>query len=424
MDARPTARYYPRPETPPEVNRLLTPKRSALVALSLLVLASGLPVANAAELECPRVETSTLATIDTGGEAYPSALVEMRIRPDGRPVILYAGGPMNAQSKRLINCHDPRCGTFDDTIVSSAFNYIDAFGLAIGAGGRPLILSNHYGRLMYFECANERCSLSRSVEIEATFPGNLRTLLVRPDGRPQLVYAKGGSSDAPYDIVSYTCADSRCTSGVSRTLVDVQPDRWLTMGATSTFDSEGRLIMSYLQNGGSYADSEFKVLRCDDLECATVQTRTVSSKHGLRNALFAWMHLLGDDRPLLMDDLSPFTSGQALLIECADSNCEDAITTDLFSSPGRRLLGVNVHDTNLPLMGTLSESTAGFYICQDPECSEVQLVETAASQPLFNWGSLQMGPQKHPLFAYFDETGTKLRLLQCESLLVFGDGFD
>jgi hypothetical protein len=412
------------PETRPEVDCLRTPKYFALAALSVLVTALSHANAAAAELECPGVQASTLATINTGGEAYPSALVEMRLRPDGRPVILYSGGPRNAQTARVINCHDSRCNSFDDTVLSSAFNYADAFGLAISADGRPLILSSHYGRLTYFECANERCSLSHSVQIDPVFPGRLRTLLVRPDGRPQLIYAKGGSAEIPYDIVSYTCTDSRCASGVSKTLVDVLPERQLTLGATSTFDSEGRLVMSYLQNDGDYSDTDFQVLRCDDPQCATLQTRTVSSEPGYRNALFAWMHLLSDDRPLLMDDLSPSMFGKALMIECADGSCEEAITTDLPSSPDRRLVGINVHGINLPLMGTLSETTAGFYVCQDPDCVDVQLLEAAANQPFFNSASLQMGPQTRPLLAYFDEAGTELRLLQCNSLNVFADGFD
>ncbi len=390
----------------------------------MLVVALGHANTAAAELECPGVQASTLATINTGGETYPTALVEMRIRPDGRPVILYSGGPRNAQTARVINCHDSRCHSFDDTLLSSAFNYPDAFGLAVSADGRPLILSNHYGRLTYFECANEQCSLSRSVQIDPVSPGFLRTLLVRPDGRPQLIYSKGGRAEVPYDIVSYTCTDSRCASGVWKTLVDILPERDITMGATSTFDSQGRLVMSYLQSGGDYSDTDFQVLRCDDPQCATLPTRTVSSEPGYRNALFAWMHLLSDDRPLLMDDLTPSLSARTLMIECADGGCEEAITTDLPSSPDRRLLGINVHGINLPLMGTLSETTAGFYVCQDADCVDAQLLETGASQPFFNAASLQMGPRTSPLLAYFDEAGTKLRLLQCNSLSVFADGFD
>lgn len=396
-----------------------------LLALSLLMVAAANSAVAADALQCPLpVEASTLATIDTGGDDYPNALVEMRIRPDGRPLIVYTGGPSNAQTARVINCHDSRCGSFDDTLLSSTYNYLDALGLGLANDGRPLILYSHFGRLTYVECGDERCSTSRPVQIEPVNPGFLRTLLVRPDGRPELIYSKGSSSDAPYDIVRYRCDDASCSSGNKQTLVEVDASSSLTMGATASYDSQGRLVMSYLHNNGNFYNTDFKLLQCSDPGCTTLQTRTVSAEPGYRNALVAWSHLLADDGPLLLDDRSDTAAGRSLLIECADGGCTDAISTPLFSNPGRHLVGIRTHDLDRPLMGTLSQTSAGFYVCADADCSDFQLMETPATQPFFNSASLQLSAQMNPMLAYFEATGTQLRLLQCASTVVFRNGFD
>ena len=76
--------------------------------LIALALAMGGTQAVAASLEpllpgCPYVETHELATLTPNSSRY-QRFVTMVYRPDGRPVIAYAGGTSSEQSLHLILC--------------------------------------------------------------------------------------------------------------------------------------------------------------------------------------------------------------------------------------------------------------------------------------------------------------------------------
>lgn len=399
--------------------------RASALALGLIFSPQSLFANSSDLLDCPFAETKTLATIDTGGSSLPYSLVEIRFRADGRPIIAYSSGLANQQQLRLINCHDLRCSTYEDKLVVSSNNFFDAIGFALSNDGRPLFLANYAGTLRYYECSDADCSLSRHVQIESTTPGSIRALAVRPDGRPVLLYSRSQyATEGARDIVHFLCDTTQCTSGTTTTLVDVDPSaQWNVLGMVPRMDSQGLLVASFLQNSGSYIQTDVNLVRCLDATCSNAERRTVSSQSGLRRGLWAWMTLLPDNRPLFVNGISP-AYGPATLIECAEAGCENVQSRNLFSSTQRHFLGVSTHSTLLPLIGTLTPNSAGFYACRDADCTSVSLLEAPAIDPIFNYTTLQMGPNAKPILAYFDERGTKFKMLQCGPLEVFKSSFE
>ena len=149
--------------------------------LIALALAMGGTQAVAASLEpllpgCPYVETHELATLTPNSSRY-QRFVTMVYRPDGRPVIAYAGGTSSEQSLHLILCDDVACTSRTDRELDTVFGYAAAPGLVLTSDGRPLLFADRFGTLRYYECHDTQC---------ASFTP--RTIETRSD-RQRLVFA-------------------------------------------------------------------------------------------------------------------------------------------------------------------------------------------------------------------------------------------
>ena len=394
-----------------------------LLAVSFLIPGT---VTAADTLDCPRSKAKEIATVETGSESIVERQVAMRIRADGRPLIAYTGGLTNQQTLWLVDCLDKKCNSSRSAQIDSSSNYNFGLGFALSQDGRPLILTQYYGKLTYYECSDVLCAEKRKVEVETSNPGNIRSLEVMPDGKPMLIYSHGGTapSDA-YDVFAFVCSDTRCQSGVKTKLVDIDPDGdWFSSEASTELDAQGRLVLLYLNNNGGMLSGKMKLTRCAGADCTQTSTETVSQARAQTWSQRTSMFLLPDSRPLILDGQAGFFGASwGSLIECDSSDCQNTVSNTLFSSPSRHFAGVTVPQGGSPVLGVFDDATAGFYLCSDDDCTAGQSVVEAATTPAYRTSTLRANASGVPYLAYFSDGGRQLQLATC-SLDIWANSFE
>lgn len=156
--------------------------------------------------------TSFTRTVLPGANSDTRPAVE--VRPDGRPVIFYA----SVGGSELYDCADVTCSSGSSRMVSGSGNSTsNVMEMALRADGRPVLLYvvSNTNDVFVFDCADVNCSngTSRLLVDEPTTNGTFLSnygIVVGPGDRPIVMYAL--SSGAGNQLRYVRCNDSACTA--------------------------------------------------------------------------------------------------------------------------------------------------------------------------------------------------------------------
>ncbi|MCB1554482.1 MAG: hypothetical protein KDJ14_11805 [Xanthomonadales bacterium] len=399
--------------------------------LIALALAMGGTQAVAASLEpllpgCPYVETHELATLTPNSSRY-QRFVTMVYRPDGRPVIAYAGGTSSEQSLHLILCDDVACTSRTDRELDTVFGYAAAPGLVLTSDGRPLLFADRFGTLRYYECHDTQCASFTPRTIESSIQGFARAMIMLPQDKPVMIYSTRNAGPSNWDIVARTCTSTSCESSDLTTIHDVDPSGdFFTGAATSAIDQSGMLALAFIQGNNTTANNVMRVLRCTNADCSTSTVNTVSTPQSNSHPERSSLQILADDRPLVFDGQTGAVATRwDGLVECADAACNSALPTPLTVTDATYNAGLILLDDTRPLIASFAANQVGFHVCDDLDCSTSSTYWAASGvSPSGLESMLSRSPEGRPHLLYFDGDGTKLNALTCAPITVFAQGFE
>ncbi len=182
------------------------------------------------------------------------------VRPDGRPVIYYS----NVGGSELYDCADASCSSGNSRMVSGGGNFTgDVIEMTLRADGRPVLLYtvSNANDVFVFDCADINCSsgTSRLLVNEPTGSGTFLvgfSIIVGPGDRPIVMYSFFSNTGNQLRYVR--CNDSACTAA---TAINVGTNVNFS-GAPLTLRSDGRA--AFLEpSANNYAV-------CDNADCSGV----------------------------------------------------------------------------------------------------------------------------------------------------------
>lgn len=199
----------------------------------------------------------------SGSGNSTSNVLEMALRTDGRPVLLYAVSNLN--DVYVFDCADVNCASgsqrllVDEPTVNSAFNW--NYAITVGPGDRPIVMyvfnNNTGSQQRYVRCDDSAC-LSATVSTVGTSSTSFATpLALRSDGHP--VFIENGPNNLAICDTADCSGQARFpifTGGIVRTLQLRSGDRPVYEAGTVASGS---------------------VTMCDDPTCATAQQRLLLS---------------------------------------------------------------------------------------------------------------------------------------------------
>ena len=199
----------------------------------------------------------------SGSGNSTSNVLEMALRTDGRPVLLYAVSNLN--DVYVFDCADVNCTSgsphllVDEPTVNSAFNW--NYAITIGPGDRPIILygfnDNSGSQQRYVRCNDSACLSATVSSIGTSITFYATPLALRSDGHP--VFIENGPNNLAICDTADCGGQARFpifTGGIVRTLQLLSGDRPVYEAATV----------------GSAS-----VTVCDDPTCASAQQRLLLS---------------------------------------------------------------------------------------------------------------------------------------------------
>jgi hypothetical protein len=181
----------------------------------------------------------------------PGSRPLIRVRPDGRPVVVY-WSPSDGAS-HLTVCGDAECGAGNVTTTVPVSAVDRDIGLT--SGGLPVFVTSQDQALLLIECMDETCTRTSSVSIDSARQPRLR---LDSHGRPLI------AALADRSVVLYRCSDASCTSGERSSLAELGPpstegDEVVTLDLGA--DRDDRPFVS-LSAGGS-----LQLLSCSTSAC-------------------------------------------------------------------------------------------------------------------------------------------------------------
>lgn len=199
----------------------------------------------------------------SGNGNSTSEVMELALRADGRPVLLYTRSNLN--DVYLFVCADIGCGSGSSRLVadepSDGSTWIATFAVAVGQGNRPVAMYSRNaasgGGLQFVRCDDSECASITARSVGTASNLFATPLAIRSDGRPVFIESNFSSHTLA------VCGDADCStvarhplpgSGVVTTLRLMGGD-WPVFESTS---------------GGSAS-----VTQCADPLCEASETRVV-----------------------------------------------------------------------------------------------------------------------------------------------------
>lgn len=199
----------------------------------------------------------------SGSGNSTSDVIEMALRTDGRPVLLYAVSNLN--DVYLFDCADADCtsGTQHLLVDEPTGNgtFLWNYAIIVGPGDRPIVMyglvSNSASALRYLRCNDSACNTATVGSVGSSTTFFATPLALRSDGRP--VFLEQGPNNLAI------CDNADCTGlarfpigigGISRSLALLSGDRPVFEVGSSGF------------GGLSW---------CDDASCSSAQSRLLLS---------------------------------------------------------------------------------------------------------------------------------------------------
>ena len=220
-------------------------------------------VGGSAAYDCSNADCGSGSARAVSGEGNSTGnVIEMALRADGRPVLLYAVSNLN--DVYVFDCADVNCSSGTQRLLADEPTGNNAnlthFAIVIGPGDRPIVmyaLNSASGSLQrYVRCNDSACSAASVSSIGTNQVYYASPLALRSDGRPAFIESGLNNNYA-------VCDNADCTgvarfpvgiSGIVRSLV-------LQTGDRPAFESGTTGLGS--------------ITSCDDATCSSAQQRTL-----------------------------------------------------------------------------------------------------------------------------------------------------
>lgn len=223
----------------------------------------------------PACSSGELREVSGSGNST-SDVMELALRADGRPVLLYTTSNLN--DVHLFVCADAGCSSGSSRLIADeaadGSTWLGTFAVAVGANDRPLAMYSRNATsgagLRFVRCDDSACSSATARTVGPATNLFATPLAIRSDGRPVFIESNFSSHTLA------VCSDADCStverhplpgSGIVRTL-HLLPGNWpvfeSTSGGTASVTacadplcaaSDTRVVMTDLQSGASYQGS-------------------------------------------------------------------------------------------------------------------------------------------------------------------------
>lgn len=343
------------------------------LSIPLVFSAGGQPLvlyrdASAAQIRSAFCTTAACATVQrrVATNGIVASAPDVALRPDGRAVAIWT----RLREPRIGLCRDLACSGIDYRDPDSGNSDGSRPSIVVRPDGRPFAFYSYFGGNAAWDCADVDCSSGTLRQVGGTgnSSGDFTEIALRPDGRPVLLYARRSSND----VFVFDCADVDCSSGSERLVAD-EATAFSTQlsGFSIAVGSDNRPRIAYgvqfQPTPGSFA-GEQRLLRCDDSACSSATARTLAAEATYGTVPLA---IRDDGRPVLIEQFSASRN----LVTCDDVDCASATRValpNLFDILGNMtLVGGSV-----PLFGSGTTNSGGYWQCDDAACAAAMRVET------------------------------------------------
>jgi hypothetical protein len=197
----------------------------------------------------------------SGSGNFTGDVIEMTLRADGRPVLLYTVS--NANDVFVFDCADVNCSSgtarllADEPTASGTF--LSSFAIIVGPGDRPIVMysffSNGGNQLRYVRCNDSACTAATAINVGSNVNFYGTPLALRNDGRPAFLETSAGN---------YVVCDNADCTGVARF-----PTATGSIVRTLALKTGDRPIWESSTTGMGIISA------CEDATCSTLQQNVV-----------------------------------------------------------------------------------------------------------------------------------------------------
>jgi hypothetical protein len=219
-------------------------------------------VGGSAAYDCDDADCSSGQTRTVSGSGNSTSnVIEMALRPDGRPVLLYTVSSQN--DVYLFLCADAGCSSGSSRLLAdeptTGPTFLGPYAVGVGSSDRPFAI---YGRssggstdLMFVRCDDADCSGASSRSLGPRQNAHALPLAVRGDGRPVFI----DHNFASYQLA--VCSDADCS--------EVERHPLPPSGFVRSLKLSGGLLPEWDATVGGIG----RHFRCLDPLCADVEQR-------------------------------------------------------------------------------------------------------------------------------------------------------
>lgn len=351
----------------------------------------------------PLLALPTFTVLDS---AFNSGLyTSLRTAPDGLPALSYYDDTDGAV--RYARCHDDACADASSVVVDGE----GATGLSTSlayADGLPVI--SYYdldaGAVRLAWCHDVECRRSDRMLVDAAVPDVTRTALtIAPDGRAEVAYAAGPTTDLAGLHLARCWPPAR--GGAGRCDLDRLDGPAVGEYVASARRGDTLVIV--------YRDEAHRLLRM--ATCTTDACEVTTPDPTVGAGLQPSVALAGDGTPVVAHlDLA----GRELrLLRCPDAPCTGGETAILADTPGAGFFPtVALRDDGAATVAYYDEATRALWLaaCADTACTAVERNVVDALGIVGLHISLVLADDGAPLIAYHDQSNRQLKVARCANV--------
>ena len=284
----------------------------------------GLRVYDCADADCKDGSARPL-------DSVPARGINIAVRPDGRPLIVYGDADLAVRSVKVFDCDTIDCDSGTARIPAGQDGLTESgVSAVLRADGRAIVSNRALGvngqnRMAVLDCADSGCTAGNT-----TYYGDVfRTQSVRrSDDTVFIGYVASGNV-----LGGFSCANEGCTSGSDTGALDV-PVRFEFDVAIRDQDLP---LFAYVRTLGS--GRELRVFDCTDSNCSSGAVRTLD-KTPDQNRIIEQPAVVirADGTPLIAYHESSLDGQFLRFASCQDVGCESSVVylarTDALFSDG------------------------------------------------------------------------------------------
>lgn len=326
------------------------------------------------------------------------------LRDSGRPVLAFLD---DANELNIVTCIDDPCTERTSRTVNGFVGSRATMALALRSNGDPIVaFSTLAARLAIYRCSSAACATGSLTVFNGTFASDV-AMVVRGDDRPLIASYDGNS----LDLVLLDCVDVDCNTIQSRTLssagnTGLQPSMIIR--------SSGRPLIAYRD----VTNGDLRVYDCANSNCTSGTDRLTDFMGNVGGASSIAQNAAGE----IVIAHQDVTSGDLKLTHCnlpscdfsnpVDGQTQTLVTTDDVGSAS----AVVIRSGNLPLVLYWNQTGNNLeaYDCTNNRCQfgSTRTVEGTLGRAVGNRVVALMRAGL-PVAAYADDDNQSIRLLGC-----------